>query len=162
MTDDTLRDGEPAPERSIGDVLAGRIRFRLALRPYVLRVLTIGENEDWLERLDAALLPIMSGPDEGLADRLLEFSNELLTFLYAYDVDHVLPELTEEFRRSVYPHEALKAVMEVRLAANPTLGLRLAGAFGEVSRTVRVTSAPSRPTSSWLRRMAGRWPPSVN
>jgi hypothetical protein len=122
----------PYSERSVADVLAGRIRLRLAGQDYILPVLTIGQNEDWLATLDASLQPLIEEDltIEAAVDRLSTFNDKLLDFVYSYDRAHVLPPI-KKLRPNVYPHEALIAVMEVRNAANPTLGFALASLMAE-------------------------------
>ncbi len=135
-------------ERSVEDILAGRLRIRLAGEWHVLPVLTVGQNADWLATLEAEMDPLISGEDDlakvvGLMDDL---NGRLLDFVYSYDLMHVLPEQST-IARDVYPHEVLRAVMEVRLAANPTLGLALTSAIGdmkEMPSSVRTSSSRPR------------------
>jgi hypothetical protein len=144
----------PLPERSVEDVLAGRLRIRLAGEWYVLPVLTIGQNREWTESLDAEVAPLLEGSDdlEVIVQRAQGLSDRLLEFVWSYDRMGVLPP-RETIEPNVYPHEALRAVMEVRLAANPTLGFALAGAMEDL----RAESPwPSQPTSSSRRNTAGR------
>lgn len=142
-----LRPPLETPTRSTVDVLAGRLRISLAAKPYWLPVLTIGQNEDWVAQLDAALAPLIKAPDDDLdaiVTALESFNDQLLGFVWSYDVTHVLPPL-ETIRRDIYPFEVLRAVMEIRAAANPTLGFALASMLEEATR---LTSNPSTPNMS--------------
>ena len=144
------------PERSVEDVLAGRLRLRLGGEWYVLPVLTIGQNREWMESLDAEMQPLLDGADDddlsAIVERMQGLSDRLLEFVYSYDIKGLLPP-REAIEPNVYPHEALRAVLEVRLAANPTLGFALAGVVQDI-RAGR--PAPSPPTSSSRRSTAGR------
>lgn len=149
-------------ERSVEDVLAGRIRIRLAGETYVLPVLTVGQNADWLASLEAELHPLIEAEDDldvvmGLMDTV---NDRLLDFVYSYDLRGLLPKQST-IERDVYPYEVLRAVMEVRLAANPTLGFALASVLEDATKAAaKVNEAmaqmPSAPTSSRRRRTAGR------
>ena len=121
----------PGQERSIEDVLSGRVRIRLAGEEYVLPVLTIGQNEDWIASMDAEIAAIadIDGDYVEVMGVLQSMSDRLLDFVYSYDRLHVLPE-RGEWERDIYPHEALRAVAEVRLAANPIGGLAVAEILG--------------------------------
>jgi hypothetical protein len=143
----------PFAERSVEDVLAGRLRIRLAGEWHTLPVLTIGQNADWLASLDAELAPLMEGDDDldVVVGKMEALNARLLDFVYSYDRMGLLPDKAT-IERDVYPHEVLRAVMEVRLAANPTLGFALAGAMAEMRSP---SPAPSQPTSSPRRRTAG-------
>jgi hypothetical protein len=145
----------PLPERSVEDVLAGRLRIRLGGEWYVLPVLTIGQNREWVESLDAQMQPLLDGADDGdlnaVVARMQDLSDRLLEFVWSYDRMGVLPP-RETLEPDVYPHEALRAVMEVRLAANPTLGFALPGAIEAMRAESR---PPSERTSSSRRNTAG-------
>lgn len=158
---------KPMVERSPEDVLAGRLTITLAGQPYVLPVLTVGENADWLASLDAELDPLVVAEDDlTVITKILEtVSDRLLDFIYSYDVHGLLPQRDEQLERDVYPHETLRGVMEIRLASNPTLGFALATTLaearieGEKAAAVLAktkASLPSAPTSSRRRRTAGQ------
>jgi hypothetical protein len=135
------------------------VRFRLAGTEYVLPVLTIGQNADWKASLDDALTPIVSAEDDlGKVMALLEaFSDRLLEFLRSYDVTGVLPT-PGDWERDIYPHELLRAVMEVRLATDPSSRYALALARPVTKRRTIRETLRSRLTSSWPRRTAGQSP----
>lgn len=147
------------PTRSTADVLAGRIRVRLAGQVYSLPVLTIGENEEWQAGLEEHLQPILAAGDDvdEVVATLAAFSGDLMVFLRSYDRHHVLPQ-EPAWEKTIYPNELLTAVLEVRLAADPMLSFAVADSFERERRTrSRETSDPlsSEATSSWRRRMAG-------
>lgn len=158
--------GSPLPglptERSIADVIAGRLRLRLAGREWILPVLSVGENEDWWAELDGYYAAILADvPAEDLEAMWAAVASlgpdRLLGFLHSYDKSGVLPR-TDEFRRSVYPGELLLAVWEVRLAANPTQHFAFNAAVEDVvTQGVRAAAAmPRRSTSSSPRSTTGR------
>jgi len=120
------------PTRSTADVLAGRLRIRLAGQWFVLPVLTIRQNEEWLEQLDGRLAPLLAGTDSLAAAiaQIERFGDRMLDLVRAYDVTGVLPE-PGDWERDIYPHELLRAVMEVRLATDPTLSYAVAAALEE-------------------------------
>jgi hypothetical protein len=151
-------------ERSVEDVLAGRLRLTLAGQVWVLPVLTVGENEAWMAGLDKRFNPILADVDESdlvaMLAALQGLDVDLMAFLLDYDKSGVLPR-DETFRKSIYPHELFKAVAEVGLAANPTAAFGLAAAV-EITRAQggrtreAMAAVPSRPTSSSPKRTAGR------
>jgi hypothetical protein len=145
-------------QRPIQDVLEGRVRITLAGTDYVLPVLTIGDNADWKASLDAELVPIVSVEDDlSTVVELLEgFSAKLLDFIYSYDKTDVLPP-RGEWERDIYPHELLRAVMEVRLATDPSSRYALAysAAVAQTQSPTILERARSALTSSWRRRTAG-------
>jgi hypothetical protein len=143
----------PFAERSVEDVLAGRLRIRLAGEWHTLPVLTIGQNREWRESLEAEFASLIEGDDdlEHVVSVMQGLSDRLLDFVYSYDRMGLLPERAV-LEPNVYPHEALRAVMEVRLAANPTFGFALASTMTELN----ARPAPSPRTSSSRRRTAGR------
>lgn len=164
-------NGGPLPglpmERSIADVIAERIRLRLARQEWVLPVLTTGENADWWASLEAYYAAILADvPEDDLEAMWSAVASlgpdKLLDFIYSYDKDEVLPR-TEEFRRSVYPGELLLAVWEVRLAANPTQRYAFNAAVEELVAEGRkaAETMPKPSTSSSRRRTAGRSGKSV-
>jgi hypothetical protein len=146
-------------ERSAEDILAGRLRLRLASQWFVLPVLTVGENADWLASLEQEFADVVNTDEDDLAqvmEALAKVDGRLLELVYAYDKHGVLPPL-ESIARDVYPHEVLRAVMEVRLAANPTVGFGLAMALAELRTSPSPAApAPSPRTSSSRRRTGGR------
>lgn len=151
------------PTRSTADVLAGRLTIRLAGVYYGLPVLTIGQNEDWVASLDAALEPLVSADDEDLSAivaGLESFNDQLLGFIWSYDVLHVLPDL-DSIRRDIYPYEVLRAVMEIRAAANPTLGFALASMLEEATRVNAAAPLSMLNTSSSPGPTGGRSPRSA-
>lgn len=148
--------------RSTADVLAGRIRVTLAGQTYVMPVLTIGENEEWRASLESELQPLIEGADDVEdAVRIMEsFSDHLMTFIRSYDKTGVIPP-EGDWERNIYPHELLRAVMEVRLAADPMVSYGVArlveDARDRVTSTTPVGPIPSSPpTSSSPRRTGGR------
>lgn len=145
------------PVRTTADVLAGRLRLRLAGSWYSLPVLTIGENEDWVATLDAALEPLVNSADDDLpaiVASLEVFNDQLLGFIWSYDRLHLLPD-QESIRRDIYPYEVLRAVMEIRAAANPTLGFALAQMLEEAERLTGASTPRSPSMSTSPTRTAG-------
>lgn len=149
----------PEPlQRSADDVLSGRVRIRLAGQDFVLPVLTIRQNREWVETLQAELNPLLAVEDDvAEAVALMErFSDKLLDLLYSYDRLHLLPE-RGDWEGDIYPHELLRAVMEVRLATDPTASYAVAALRDEVaSIPATFEGLPSERTSTSRRRTAGR------
>lgn len=151
--------GQPTeqPQRAIRDVLEGRVRITLAGQEYVLPVLTIGQNADWRAELSAEFDPILAAEDDlDKVMKLLEaFSDRLLDFVRSYDVTNVLPP-PGKWERDIYPHELLRAVMEVRLATDPSsrYAVALRRTVAPKPRTI-FERALSALTSSWHRPMGG-------
>lgn len=150
------------PQRSRADVLAGRLRISLAGKPYVLPVLTIRQNEEWVASLTAEVAPLIAGTDDtDEAIRLMEaFGSRLMDFVRSYDITGVLPP-PGDWEKDIYPHELLLAVMEVRLAMDPTLSYGVAIAVEDVLKQTTATTAIARAqrsgrTSSSRRPTAGR------
>lgn len=150
-----------ATERSIGDVLSGRLRLTFGGRVFELPVLSIAANRRWREGLEARLQPIVdaSASDdlETIVAALAVAEEDLLDVLLSYDQDHLLPprDVLEEMAR---PHELFRAVMDVRAAANPLLGVGLALA-AETTPSVSPTSMSSRSTNGRASRTRGRSKP---
>jgi hypothetical protein len=144
------------PRRSVEDILSGRIRFWLGAeggRWYEVPVLPIEANERWRAGLDAQLASLLTqvtqaGDDAGLILGLLTgASNDLLGTLVSYDEGHTLPP-QEELARLARPHEALRAVLECWLAANPlaAIGLLMADEGNMQPPAPTTSGAPSAPT----------------
>lgn len=159
----TPLQGSFGSERSVEDILAGRLRIRLAGEWHTLPVLTVGENADWLASLEAVFQPVVDADESdapAIMAALAAADDRLLELVYSYDKMGLLPERAS-IERNVYPHEILRAVMEVRLAANPTAGFGLALALAEMREATKPEAptpapAPSTRTSSSRRRTAGR------
>jgi hypothetical protein len=151
-------------QRPIQDVLEGRVRITLAGTEYVLPVLTIGENADWKASLDAELAPIVAHEDDlSTVVELLEgFSAKLLDFIYSYDKAGTLPD-RGVWERDIYPHELLRAVMEVRLATDPSsrYALAFSAAVAQTQSRTILDRARSALTSFLQRPTAGRSPGSA-
>ena len=127
---------------------------------YIMPVLTIGENDDWRASLEAELQPLIDGADDvGQAVTIMEsFSGRLLDFIRSYDKTGVIPE-PGDWERGIYPHQLLRAVMEVRLAADPTTSYAVATLTEDVvNRRAGMTAGTmgSGNTSSSRRRTGGR------
>lgn len=137
------------PTRSTADVLAGRIRITLAGRQFVLPVLTIGQNEEWQAGLDAELQPLLveSTSYDEVVRRMAVFSGQLLDLIYSYDISGVLPE-RGAWEKDIYPNELLLAVMEVRLAADPTLGYAVAALNEDLASTLMTPARTPRGSGS--------------
>ena len=152
---------EPPQSRSTADVLAGRMRVTLAGQQYVMPVLTIGQNRDWMESLETDLQPLLDRAEsvEEAVAVMTEFSDRLLPFVRSYDVTGVLPP-PGDWERDIYPHELLRAVMEVRLAADPMTSYAVAALSEEMLRPTSVGTMTPPPdtgnTSSSRRPTAGR------
>src|SRR6185503_10150676 len=90
---------------------------------------------------------------------MTEFSDRLLPFVRSYDVTGVLPP-PGDWERDIYPHELLRAVMEVRLAADPMTSYAVAALSEEMLRPTSVGTMTTPPdtdnTSSSRRPTAGR------
>lgn len=143
-------------ERSAEDILAGRLRLRLAGEWYTLPVLTVGQNADWLASLEVEFAALAEQPDDDLpaiVQLLSAVDDKLLDFIYSYDVTNALPP-KDTIERKVYPHEVLRAVMEVRLAANPTVAYGLALAV-EAVRAAQASTEVVQRSAAALKKAAG-------
>jgi len=141
-----------SPERSVEDILAGRLRLVFGGRAFELPVLSRAENRRWRESLDARFQPLADPIDDsdtqaviGLMARLAELDEEFLPFVYSYDRTGALPPI-EELDELARPHEILRAVLEVRAAANPTLAIAVALAKVEAQKE-RSAERPARTSS---------------
>lgn len=142
---------ELTPERSVEDILAGRLRLVFGDQAFELPVLSRAENRRWRETLDARFQPLADKVDDddpaaviGLMRQLAELDEEFLPFIYTYDRTGALPPI-EELDELARPHEILRAVLEVRAAANPTLAIAVALARAEAKAP---SDEPPEPTSS--------------
>lgn len=153
-----MRLKEFLPRRSAEDILAGRIRFWLGAEEgswYELPVRPIESNERWRAGLDGQLTQLLTqvthaGDDAGLIlGMLTAASNDLLATLVSYDEEHRLPPV-EELARIARPHEALRAVLECWLAANPlvAIGLLLADDEPPTAGTPSEPTKPSPPSTA--------------
>lgn len=142
--------------RDPADVLAGRIRLTLAGQEYVLPVLTIRENEAWQQELELGMAPILAAGDdlEQILAVIQQFSGRLMEFIRSYDKHGILPD-QGDWEKDIYPNELLKAVMEVRLAADPTLGYVIADLSRQVVMS-QMQAQLSEATSSSRKSTAGR------
>ena len=124
------------PERSVEDILAGRLRLTFGGAAYVLPVLSIAANRRWRERMEARLAPLVNAVGTTSLIRIVKAlsaaDEELLVIVCSYDETHVLPPRAE-LEEIARPQEVLRALMEVRAAANPLLG---------VSRAIAAQMAP--------------------
>ena len=148
------------PERTVEDVLAGRLRVTLGGQPYVLPVRSIASNRRWVESLDAELGGLMAslsvaGADYSSLTAAFEQvgAEQLLGLVIAYDETGVLPS-REDLEETTKPHEALMAVMGIRRVQNPLAdaGLAAAGVAPAIAgmSTPALTSSP--PTNGTSRR----------
>jgi len=137
------------PERTVEDVLGGRLRVTLGGEVYDLPVRSIASNRRWVESLDAELGGLLvavsaAGNDyQAIASAMMGIgAEELLGLVIAYDETGVLPprEHLEEIAR---PHEVLRAVAGIRRVQNPLADAGLAAA----SSAIAGMSSPA-PTSS--------------
>jgi hypothetical protein len=141
------------PERSVEDILSGRLRLVFGGQVFDLPVLSRAENRRWRESLELrfqSLLAVDTDDVETTLAALIAAEDDLLPYVASYDKSGVLPPI-EELEELARPHEVLKAVAEVRAAANPLLGVGLAMAQAS---TTPAKSPPARSSSS-RRRTAG-------
>ncbi len=150
---------ELSPERSVEDILAGRLHLVFGDQAFELPVLSRAENRRWRESLDARFQPLAEPVDDddpkavvAVMRQLAELDDEFLPFIYTYDRTGVLPPI-EELDELARPHEILRAVLEVRAAANPTLAIAVALARAEAPPAR--SAEPPAPTSSPRKRTAG-------
>lgn len=126
------------PERTVEDVLAGRLRVTLGGETYVLPVRSIASNRRWVESLDTDLGGLLAAVNEA-GDDLGAISSaftrigaeELLGLVLAYDDTGVLPP-KDELEETTKPHEALMAVMGIRRVQNPLADAGLAAASSAI------------------------------
>lgn len=143
-------------ERSIDDVLAGRLRVTLGGKEYVLPVRSIASNRRWVEGLDAelgGLLALVSEAGDDYAQLTEAFTSvgaeQLLELVLAYDDDHILPpEIAEEAR----PHEVLRAVMDIRRVQNPLADAGLAAMANAIAGMLLPAPTNSPPPSGASKR----------
>lgn len=137
---------DESPVRSLGDILAGRVRVRLGGITYELPVLPINDNRRWLESLEGRLAAVAGAIEQSNADpetmlRLLLGEHEAAyALLQSYDQGGVLPP-ADEIGMLASDAEILRAVLEVWQAANPK-------AAAERAPGATSTSSPGRSTSS--------------
>lgn len=117
--------------------------------------------------LKAELAPLIAVEDDErkALEMLAAFSDRLLDFIYSYDVTGVLPE-RGDWERDAYPHELIRGVFEIQMAANPTLAFAYAEMVAEADRERNrqvgmLTTIRSARSSSSPRRTAGRSPRSA-
>lgn len=124
------------PERSVEDILAGRLRLTFGEKTFDLPVLSIAANRRWREGMEARLQPLVNATGSNSVTRILKAltaaDDALLDLVLSYDETHVLPDKAE-LEELARPADALRALLEVRAAANPLLG---------VSRALRARPAP--------------------
>lgn len=142
-------------ERSAEDIFAERVRVTLCGREFVMPVLPMGPEETWKAALDTSLDPalaqIADTNDLGTAVELLErYPQQLVDALVAYDRSGVLPP-REEIIAGTTKLGILRAVLEVRQAANPLAAIGLA-----MMMAGRPDSGSSPRSSSPRRRTGGR------
>lgn len=120
------------PERTVEDVLAGRLRVTLGGETYVLPVRSIASNRRWVESLDAEMIGLLVAVSEAGDDITSIMSGfmqigaeQLLNLVIAYDETGVLPP-REQLEEVVRPHETLMAVMGIRRVQNPLADAGLA------------------------------------
>jgi len=150
--------GRFAPERSLEDILSGRIRLVLGGQTYVVPVLSIRANREWTEGLEGELAALLdhltkAGNDsQVIIKHLLTADNRLFDLLVSYDKTGVLPP-REELEDLVRPHELLIAVMGIWRAASPLADMGL----GVMYPSPVLSSQPEpEPTSSSPKPTAGR------
>lgn len=152
--------GQLLPERSAGDVLAGRTWLALGDRVYEMPALTIDESERWLGSMESELSGLLNGLEASGDDlpRILALLTgapaRLLDLLYSYDIRHVLPP-REELSAQATKSQLLTAVLGVWQTENPLVALALAGITSGLMSGPTV-SASSAPTSSSRPPTAGR------
>ena len=143
-----LNIGSLVPERSVEDILTGRIRLVLGGKPYELPVRSIRANREWQETLQSDLQGLLTavasaGDDAaGILDHLLAADVQLLDLLVSYDADGVLPP-RDELEGIVRPNELLLAVIGVWRAASPLADIGLVMMNAPAS-----SPSPAEPTSS--------------
>lgn len=143
--------GSLLPTRTVGDILAGRVRLRVGVDVIDLPVLPIARNEAWKERLDATMAGLLEratdDADPGqVLDALAADTGPFLDLLYAYDRDGVLPD-REVIRETWTELDLLLAVLEVWRAANPLVDVGLGAWSATRSRTPSMPTSASHPST---------------
>jgi hypothetical protein len=152
-----------ALERSIEDVLAGRLRVVLGGKAFILPVRSIASNRRWVDSLDAKLSSLLatvstSGDYATLVGAVESIEPEnLLDLVIAYDEDGVLPA-RDELLELARPHELLQALKAIRRVQNPLADVGLVAAFGASAGTPSPasTSSPHRNGASGRRKSSSR------
>lgn len=141
------------PTRSAEDLFAERVRVQLGDREYILPVLPMGPEEEWKASLDRSLDAALANVDDfaQVANALDAYPDKLLDALIAYDRSGVLPP-REEIAATTTKLGLLRAVLGVRQAANPLVGI----GFALIATGARQANASSRRSSSQRRSTGGR------
>ena len=134
--------------RPADQMVARVVRITLAGASYELPVLSMRENREWKEQLNArtaaSLDAVKDTEDLATVLRLLtEQTDEMLDLLYLYDLTNVLPQREEI--ESVRPDPSLDVMNAVRAiwrAANPGLGI------AEQTVADAMPTSPSSPPTS--------------
>lgn len=140
-----------ALDRSIEDVLGGRLRVVLGGKEFILPVRSIASNRRWVDSLDAKLGSLLatvssSGDYASLVGAVESIEPEnLLDLVIAYDEDHVLPA-RDELLELARPHELLQALKAIRRVQNPLADVGLVAVLGANAGTSSPasTSSPRR------------------
>ncbi len=139
--------------RPVEAILAGRARITLGGQDYLLPDLANRPNREWLESIDGRLRGLLEAVDAANDDlpaimsALQGASEELLDVLIAYDAHGILPA-REVLDETATPREILLGVLGVWQAANPLVGIALAGiASGIRSQLPAPTSSSPTPTA---------------
>ncbi len=153
------------PDRSVEDILRGRLQMVLGDETFVVPVLKIGKADDWRDRLAVeagATLGLLGEQPNGAAVMgfLGQNSTTLLGLIRAYDVNGVLPtddwvrenatepEVVQAFVLCVaasYPF--ISAALDI-LAANPGALRIVLEEFGSQPRSTSGPSTTSSPTAT--------------
>jgi hypothetical protein len=143
--------------RPVEAILAGRARVTLAGQEYVLPDLPNRANREWLASLDELVSSSLTGLDNAGDDipailvTLKGASEALLDALVAYDKSGVLPS-RDVLDDTATPSEILYAVMGVWQAANPLVGIALAGVLPTSTTSSEPTSSSPTTTATRGRR----------
>lgn len=111
------------PERSVEDVLAGRLRMTLGGTVFDLPVLTIAQADTWREKLLAAFGDVMNRLESevnvaGIIAFLGTNTPTMLTLIHDYDRDAILPD-DDYIRGHATEPEVLRGFVLILAASFP-------------------------------------------
>lgn len=111
------------PERSVEDILAGRVRLTFGGQAFDLPALTIDKCEAWQAEFSERLAQLFSGISQldsagAILGRLGSATDFQLELLRAYDEKNVLPD-DAGLRAIATPDALLRATLEVLAAGYP-------------------------------------------
>lgn len=144
------------PERAVEDILAARVRVSVGGQLYELPVLPRAANRRWKETIEGQLGALLSTLDATedvptLLAALTAQQDALLDLLISYDQSGVLPS-RDVLDETATDADILRAVMEVWRAANPLVGIALAGLASPIASTLPEPTSSPRPNGTSPRR----------